>query len=131
MSDTRQLYCCGCQTLVKAKLTDGAEIYPHRPDLSDLPFWKCACGLFVGCHHKTEDRTRPLGCIPTKELKEARKHLHAKLDPLWKSGKISRKELYQKITNRIGWTYHTAKLRTVDEAREVYRIVQQIEMDIK
>lgn len=67
------LYCCGCKTKVSARLTDGAEVYPHRPDLHDLPFWRCdACGNFVGCHHRTKKRTGPLGCIPTPEVRWAR-----------------------------------------------------------
>lgn len=78
-----EIYCCGCEKKVPARLTDGAEIYPHRHDLSGLPFWKCdTCGNFVGCHHKTKNRTRPLGCIPTPEIKEARKRIHSLLDPL-------------------------------------------------
>lgn len=118
-----KIYCCGCGCDVDARLTDGSEIYPHRHDLRGLPFWKCdACGNFVGCHHKTKNRTSPLGCIPTPELKEARKKIHALIDPIWQSGKISRKELYGLISNEIGWTYHTAKIRTIEEAREVYRV---------
>lgn len=35
------IFCCGCQKEVDALLTSGAEIYPHRCDLKDLPFWKC------------------------------------------------------------------------------------------
>lgn len=80
----RAIYCCGCKADVGARLTDGREIYPHRADLAALPFWKCdACGNAVGCHHKTKERTRPLGCIPTPELKTARSHIHRVLDPLW------------------------------------------------
>jgi hypothetical protein len=73
--EVRDIYCCGCESAVQARLTDGREIYPHRPDLADLPFWKCdGCGNHVGCHHKTNDRTRPLGNIPTPEIRIARKH---------------------------------------------------------
>jgi len=68
------LYCCACRADVPARLTDGGEIYPHRADLADLPFWKCdACNNFVGCHHQTKNRTHPLGCIPSPEIKNARK----------------------------------------------------------
>lgn len=43
------LYCCGCSEEITASLTDGKEIYPHRPDLYDLPFWKCdICGNLCG-----------------------------------------------------------------------------------
>ena len=88
------LYCCGCSTDVNARLTDGREIYPHRPDLYSLPFWRCDnCKNYVGCHHKSKNRTHPLGCIPTPEIKEARKKIHAIIDPMWKSGAMTRKDV--------------------------------------
>lgn len=122
------IYCCGCQKEVDARLTTGAEIYPHRSDLHSLPFWKCdGCGNHVGCHHKTKDRTRPLGNIPTKELREARKHIHALLDPLWKDGNIKRGKLYAQIVEALGTKqFHTAEIRTIEEARKVYRTVKEI-----
>lgn len=121
-----RIYCCGCGEKVEARLTDGKEIYPHRNDLHGLPFWKCDnCKNFVGCHHKTKNRTQPLGCIPTPEIKIARKHIHALLDPIWQSGKIKRAKLYAEISNRIGWKYHTAQIRSVEEAREIYKIVRE------
>lgn len=78
-----KIHCCECGNDVDARLTDGREIYPHRLDLFSLPFWKCdKCKNFVGCHHKTKYRTKPLGCIPTPEIKNARKQIHSLLDPL-------------------------------------------------
>jgi hypothetical protein len=123
-----KLYCCGCRIDVKARLTDGRETYPHRDDLSGLPFWICdACKNFVGCHHKTAKPTTPLGCIPTKEIKNARQHIHRVLDPLWKTGRLSRGDVYQRIAAKLGKAkYHTAEIRSVEEARQVYRIVQEI-----
>jgi hypothetical protein len=120
-----RIWCCAYNCNIDARLTDGGEIYPHRADLKSLPFWKCdECNNFVGCHNKTKNRTAPLGCIPTPELKEARKHIHALIDPIWQSGKMGRKELYSAISERIGWTYHTAKIRSMEEAREIYRIAR-------
>lgn len=123
-----KLWCCGCGKDVEPRLTDGAEIYPHRSDLSDLPFWKCdACKNFVGCHHKTRNRTKPLGCIPTPEIKKARNRIHRLLDPIWREGRMPRRELYQAIATRIGIEeYHTAEIRTVEEAQKVYRTVKTI-----
>ena len=127
MTTTRQIYCCGCGEKVNARLADGREIYPHRRDLGKLPFWKCDdCGNYVGCHHKTKDRTRPLGVIPTAEIKNARQHIHRVLDPLWKSKRFKRGKLYQMISDRIGYEYHTAEIKSVEQAREIYRIVQEI-----
>lgn len=123
-----RLFCCHCKEEVEARLTDGREVYPHRPDLFDLPFWRCdACRNHVGCHHKTKDRTRPLGNIPTKELKNARQHIHRILDPIWKDGKISRGRVYARIAQELGIDeYHTAEIRSVEEARRVYAIVKSL-----
>lgn len=125
---TMLIRCCGCKgEKVEARLTDGSEIYPHRPDLHSLPFWKCdACGNYVGCHHKTKERTKPLGNIPTPEIRNARKHIHSILDPLWKSKKYKRTKLYQTISDYMGFGYHTAQIRTIDEARKVYAFVKQL-----
>lgn len=122
-----KLWCCECADYVEARLTNGAEVYPHRADLADLPFWRCdACGNWVGCHHKTKNRTKPLGNIPSPELKVARGQIHALIDPLWKSKRIGRSELYQRMSDEIGWNYHTASLRTIEEARKAYRIGQKL-----
>lgn len=123
------IYCCGCEKEVPAKLTTGAEIYPHRQDLKSLPFWICRkCYNYVGCHHKTKDRTRPLGNIPTRELRKARSHIHRILDPLWKRKGHDRKKIYSEIARGMGWqSYHTGDIKSVEEAREVYKIVKGID----
>jgi len=127
MSESRLIYCCSCSTDVDARLTDGLEVYPHRKDLHKLPFWKCdTCRNHVGCHHKTASPTNPLGVIPNAEIKKARMHLHALIDPAWQSGSFKRGALYAKITNKLGYQYHTAEIRSVDEARKIYKIAKEI-----
>ncbi len=122
-----EIHCCACHGKVQARLTDGQEIYGHRPDLYGLPFWKCdKCGNHVGCHHKTKNRTQPLGCIPTAELKKMRRQIHTLLDPLYKNGTYKRHEIYKMISEHMGWRYHTAQLRTMKEAQQVYRFLQEI-----
>jgi hypothetical protein len=125
------IFCCQCNRDVNARLTSGSEVYSHRTDLALLPFWKCDdCGNFVGCHHKTKNKTRPLGCIPTKEIKEARVHIHKILDPLWKEGPYKRKSLYKKISDIVGYNFHTANIRTIDEARRVYLVIKGISQGV-
>jgi len=122
-----KIYCCGCEQDVNARLTNGREIYPHRPDLFSLPFWRCdTCKNYVGCHHKSKNRTHPLGCIPTREIMEARKRIHALIDPLWQSGKMSRRGIYKAISDAVGWKYHTAKIRNMDEARAALDAAQRL-----
>ena len=127
-----RIYCCGCEKDVEARLTNGAEIYPRRPDLADIPFWKCdACGNRVGTHHKTADPTKPLGVIPTPEIRAARTHIHDLIDPLWKSGRIKRGKLYALLSEEIGGPYHTADIRTVEEARAIYRAARKIARELE
>jgi hypothetical protein len=130
--DARTIFCCGCQTDVSARLTSGKEVYRHRRDLASLPFWKCdGCGNFVGCHHKTKNPTRPLGCIPTPELKAARQEIHRVIDPIWKSGRVDRSRFYSMIAHVIGVDeYHTADIKTVIEAREVVRVARELEASL-
>lgn len=123
-----EIYCCGCQKKVDARLTDGKEIYAHRPYLYSLPFWKCdSCKNFVGCHHKTSTPTKPLGNIPTSELKKARQHIHRILDPLWQNKVIPRGKIYAHLAHSLGLKeYPTAEIKTVEDAREVYRIIRDM-----
>jgi len=118
-----KLYCCGCETYVEARLTNGAEIYPHRPDLSDKAIWKCdKCNNYVGCHNRTKT---PLGSIPTKEIRAIRIQLHQLIDPIWRSGTLSRSEVYRIISEALGKPFHNGEVRTVEEARNIQRIVRE------
>lgn len=126
-----KLFCIECDCDVEARLTDGAECYSHRKELASLPFWKCdACKNFVGCHHKTSNPTRPLGCIPNKEMKEARQHIHRILDPIWKSGSISRSKIYKMISDATGKEYHTAGISSIEDARVAYKAIQEIKHNL-
>lgn len=126
------IYCTGCEKDVEARLTDGAERYPHRPDLATIPFWKCdTCGNYVGCHHKTKNPTTPLGCIATPEILDARKRIHALIDPIWKSGEIPRAKIYAHISRKLGKQYHTGEIRTLDEARQVWQIAADLNNQYK
>lgn len=124
-----KIYCCGCETDVQARLTSGCEIYPSRPDLAALPFWKCdSCKNHVGCHHKLPSRVQPLGNIPTPALRRARSAIHAQLDPLWQGqGHAARHAIYRRIANELGIPeYHTGNIKSLYEAEWVMKIVLQI-----
>lgn len=119
-----EIYCCSCKDKIDAVLTNGKEIYPHREDLYTLKFWKCPiCKNYVGCH-KNGNGMSPLGNIPTKAIREKRKEIHAILDPLWKSGRFHRKALYSRLSELLGWNYHTAKIRSEEEADAVIEILK-------
>lgn len=88
-------------------LTDGREIYPHRPDLFTRRFWICRpCMAYVGCHPGT---TRPLGQPAGPALRQARIRAHAALDPLWQSGWMSRNDVYRELSGILGYEVHVAQ----------------------
>lgn len=124
MMDGRQIWCCQCNRSSDARLVTGADIYPYRDDLAHKLFWRCReCSLFVGCHNGT---TNPLGSIPTPFLREARRDVHALIEPVWKSGRMSRKQLYARLSKALGRTYHTADLRTADEVEAIRRVAMSL-----
>lgn len=122
------IWCCKCNKNINACLEKGNKIYPHRPDLYKKNFWVCPhCGNYVGCHGTT---TRPLGCIPTYEIKVARMRIHSKLDPLWKNNLVDRKTLYKLISDKLGYTYHTGNTKSVQECLKVFDIITALEKDL-
>ena len=126
-----KIYCCGCEREIKARITWGKEIYPFNKHMRGIPFWICdTCGNYVGCHHKTNDRTKPLGCIATPEIKNARSHIHKLLDPLWRDKLIGRGEIYKLISKEFGYQYHTANIKTLEQGRVVYRIILNIKNNL-
>lgn len=130
------IYCCGCQKDIEAELTTGQAVYPKANEelqqhLWHLPFWRCPkCKNFVGCHHKTKNPTNPLGCIPTEEIKNARKYIHKIIDALWKNHAEpfrARGWVYRWLAHKLGKEqYHTAEIRSIEEAREIYKLASTI-----
>lgn len=94
-----------------ATLVTGLVIYPHRPDLYHLRFWKCDCrNAYVGCHAKgakigngvVSDGTAPLGRLADSELRAWKSKAHAAFDPLWKGGELSRSKAYEFLSQKMG-----------------------------
>lgn len=82
-----------------AELTTGYKVYPHRLDLADLKVWACfPCDAWVGTH-KNSPTHAPLGRLANAELRRAKMAAHAAFDPWWKSGRMTRREAYQKLAN--------------------------------
>lgn len=118
-----KLQCINCDKDVEAELVTGDVIYPHRPDLKTRNFYKCPfCGEYVGCHPNT---IKPLGCIPSKELRQARIKVHNKLDILWKSGKYKRAEIYKTLSEHFGYKYHNGNTKTVAECEEAIQVLER------
>jgi hypothetical protein len=96
----KTVICDYCADVVP--LLSGAEIYPHRPDLRDKPIWACLpCGAWVGCHPGTTHR---LGRLANAHSRLLKMYAHEAFDPLWKSGRMKRKEAYAWLRGQLGIT---------------------------
>lgn len=115
-----------------AKLVTGNVIYPHRADLQHLKFWHCSpCDAYVGCHKAgmgQGDGTRPLGRLANAQLRKAKQAAHAAFDPLWKSGRMSRKEAYIWLAGAIGVSHANCHIGMfdIDACKAVKAAVEQL-----
>ena len=77
------------------------------------------CPLRMKCYRFT--------AVPTPELMRARNHIHRILDPLWQGKRPgTRKRLYKRISEILGYEYHTANTLTINECRKVYGIIKDM-----
>lgn len=119
------IYCCSCEKDVIPVLKNGFQIYRNE-SLSRKLFYQCVeCRNYVGCHKGTK---KPFGCIPTEQLRFARRKIHEILDPLYKNEDGTRKKgkrskIYKLMSKRLGYEYHTGDIITIEHAREVYKVV--------
>ncbi len=109
-----------------AELVTGKEIYPHRPDLHKLPFYRCRpCKAYVGCHKGT---TVPMGRMANAELRAAKTAAHAAFDPLWREGVLtSRRHAYRWLADKMGLREDQCHIGQFDvkQCEQVQRIVKR------
>jgi len=78
-------------------LVDSSEVYNGR---SYGPIWICRpCRAWVSCHKGTH---RALGRLANEELRRLKIAFHNKFDPIWRSGRSGRNELYLWLAKRMG-----------------------------
>lgn len=119
------LFCVHCQRVVSAEVVKGDVIYPHREDLYEKVFCRCpTCGNYVGCHKDG----RPLGTIPTPELRKARNFVHSVIDAYWLPTRDvkRRKFLYTELSKELGIEYHTGSLNSVQECKKALWVYNRL-----
>jgi len=90
----------------EAEWVENRAIYGKNYGKSYMCYLCKDCDAYVGCENNTR---RPLGTMANRELREWRKRVHAVIDPLWRSGKLSRDVVYTKLSDMLGYEYHTAE----------------------
>ncbi len=128
-SNIKDIFCCGCNKIVQATSVGGDAIYPHRPDLYDLTFFRCpTCGCYVGTHKVGRNQGKPLGSMPTAEIRRWRNTLHREyIDPLWQSGRFKRGKLYAMIAQHLGIkAYHTGEINDIERVKTIMNYLKTI-----
>lgn len=111
-----------------ASLIFGAQLYPHRRDLVDKRFWHCAeCKAWVGCHAGKQNK--PLGRLANAELRKAKQAAHAAFDPVWRSGRMKRKDAYAWLADELGISFANCHIGMfdVDGCKAVIAVVKKNE----
>lgn len=117
-----EIYCCGCERDVLARYVGGAEIYPDNYRLRKKKFYLCDdCGNYVGAKYGGT----PLGVIATAEIRSARIYVHRMLDPIWQTGRMTRTQIYKRVSAELGYQFHTANITSVQEAHTIYNVIKR------
>jgi hypothetical protein len=125
-------------------------IYPHRPDLANLNFWKCpVCTppAYVGCH-KGGDGRQALGRPAGAYLRKARGRVHELVDALWLTAENmlcyhpftgnhwnvrtkQRQRVYAYIRVKLGLQAHEAHTGWMDleQCRTTWRLLTHLRPD--
>lgn len=89
-----------------ALFCENKEIYGRNFGNSYMCYYCKPCNAYVGTHQNT---TRPLGTMANAELREWRKKTHTTIDPLWRNGKMTRKDLYNKLDQHFKKKIHVGE----------------------
>ena len=85
--------------------------------------WLCRpCDARVGCHENTR---RPLGTMADKEMRAWRMKAHAVVDPLWRSGRYQRRQVYERLRDAFGEEVHIGA-SDIGRCKEIIETVPQI-----
>lgn len=87
----------------EAPWVENKEKYGKNYGKSYMCYFCKPCGTYVGCHNNTR---KPLGTMADKELMQWRMKAHKVFDPLWKEGKLTRRQAYNLLRNSFGKYIH-------------------------
>lgn len=105
-----------------APWVENKEKYGRNFGKSYMAYYCKEHDTYVGCHNNTR---RPLGTMADGELRKLRMAVHAKIDPLWKSGEHRRSDVYQYLSSKLGYQFHTG-----ESTKEVCRQILEMELNI-
>lgn len=136
MKTSRVVVCPYCGE--NAEFVNGNRIYSTPGPWNRLWFWACFdCLAWVGCHKRNHQYGRkgdePFGILANEELRNAKRHVHRLLDPLWQQKGISRKEAYRVLADAMGISKNDCHVGMFDleRCREAYRALMKVHRELQ
>lgn len=106
----------------EAPWVENKERYGRNYGKSYMCYYCKDCDTYVGCHNNTRI---PLGTMADKETLEWRMKAHAKLDPIWRSGKKSRKKIYLFLKDAFGEQVHIGE-SGIERCKQIIKTLDMI-----
>lgn len=119
-------YCGSTSVLESSKKVYNGQDYGLMYICANYP----KCDAYVGVH---KGSARPLGRLANSELRKWKKKAHNTLDPLWKTGEMTRDEAYGLVQTVLGLPRAEAHIGMldVDQCKKlVQRLDKQLSLDI-
>lgn len=117
-----QMYCAQCEKDVYPELVTGKTVYPQRKDLHGLTMYRCPhCKNYAGEHARV---------IPTRAIRKFRQKIHSIIDPLWRSGVVTRSWVYRNMSKAIGKDFHSGNIRSDEEAVTAYMAARKLALEV-
>ncbi len=89
----------------KAEWCSNRLLYGKEYGRSHMIWWCRPCDARVGCRNNT---MMPLGTMADANLRGWRMRTHRAIDQLWIGGRMTRKEMYAKLSEALGHEVHVA-----------------------
>lgn len=86
-----------------AEWVENKEVYGRNYGASYMIYLCRSCNAYVGCHHNS---IVPKGTLANAELRAWRIAAHSHIDPIWKSGTLTRKNMYRALKAIFGYEVH-------------------------
>lgn len=120
LTPRRRVYCLTCEKTVKALLVTGKDVEPDKKAMSNNYFYQCGtCKCYVGCHKNANNKTEPLGAIPSELVRQARWRVYNGFCIVAKNLDCKTSVVYKKVAENMGKRITIANIRSIEEALEV------------
>lgn len=117
-----KMYCVQCEEDVSPDVVSGKVIYPYRKDLYGLVLFQCP-----NCKNYASEHAR---VIPTRTIRKFRQKIHSIIDPLWRSGVVTRSWVYRNMSKAIGKDFHSGNIRSDEEAITAYMAARKLALEV-